>query len=357
MITLKVSFRGTVLPSSSPQTSWHHSSDSVSFSLPKKSLTANFPNTTILCHQNLRVQASFGEKTRPSVSAIVATGLQEVLPPALTSSSVPPTLFDGKTRLYVSYTCSFAQRAWIVRNLKELEKKIKLVPLDLLDRPSWYKEKVNSTNKVPSLEHNNKIILESLDLIKYINSNFEGPSLFPDDPAKREFAEDLFSYTDFFNTSVFSFFKGDGTEADAGATFDYIETALTKFEDGPFFLGRFSRVDIAYAPFVERFQPFALDVKKLDITAGRPKLAAWIEEMDQNDAYNRTRRDPKVHVEIYKCRFPVTFLYCNLGSQIQRCCQFSNYFMVVQAQVCKSMEKFASNRFCFMHDEPNHESH
>jgi glutathione S-transferase len=37
------------------------------------------------------------------------------------------------------------------------------------------------------------------------------------------------------------------------------------------------QVDIAYAPFIDRFQHFALDVKKYDITAGRPKLAAWIE--------------------------------------------------------------------------------
>jgi hypothetical protein len=36
-------------------------------------------------------------------------------------------------------------------------------------------------------------------------------------------------------------------------------------------------VDIAYAPFIERFQPFLKDVKNYDITIGRPKLAAWIE--------------------------------------------------------------------------------
>ncbi|KAM5556169.1 hypothetical protein ABKV19_023851 [Rosa sericea] len=216
MTSLKVSFRGTALPSSSPQTSRHHFSDSVSFFLPKRSVIATFPNNTILGPPKLRLQASFGKKTKASVSAIVATGVQEVLPPALTNSSVPPTLFDGKTRLYVSYTCPFAQRTWIVRNCKGLEEKIELVPLDLLDRPSWYKEKVNPTNKVPALEHNNEIKVESLDLIRYIDSNFEGPSLFPDDPAKREFAEELFSYTESFNTSVFSFFKGDGTEAAAG---------------------------------------------------------------------------------------------------------------------------------------------
>jgi hypothetical protein len=33
---------------------------------------------------------------------------------------------------------------------------------------------------VPSLEHNNQVKGESLDLVKYIDSNFEGPSLLPD---------------------------------------------------------------------------------------------------------------------------------------------------------------------------------
>ncbi|OEL32809.1 hypothetical protein BAE44_0006172 [Dichanthelium oligosanthes] len=39
------------------------------------------------------------------------------------------------------------------------------------------------------LEHNNEIMGESLDLIKYIDSNFGGPALLPEDPAKREFAD------------------------------------------------------------------------------------------------------------------------------------------------------------------------
>ena len=38
-----------------------------------------------------------------------------------------------------------------------------------------------------------------------------------------------------------------------------------------------SQVDIAYAPFIERYQPFLLDVKKYNITEGRPQLATWIQ--------------------------------------------------------------------------------
>ncbi|OAY41062.1 glutathione S-transferase L3 isoform X1 [Manihot esculenta] len=233
--------------------------------------------------------------------ALLDKSVPEQLPPVLDATAEQPPLFDGTTRLYTAYTCPFAQRVWITRNYKGLQDKIHLVPLNLQNRPSWYGEKVYSVNKVPALEHNGKIIGESLDLIKYIDSNFEGPSLLPDDPAKKELAEELFSYTDKFNTTVFTSFKGDVAK-ESGPAFDYLENALHKFDDGPFLLGQFSLVDIAYIPFVERFQIFLSEVFKYDTTAGRPKLAAWIEEMNKIGAYKQTKTDPKQLVEFYKKR-------------------------------------------------------
>ncbi|KAK7310306.1 hypothetical protein RJT34_07740 [Clitoria ternatea] len=236
---------------------------------------------------------------------VMATGVQQVLPSPLTSTSPPPSLFDGTTRLYISYTCPYAQRVWITRNCKGLQDKIQLVPIDLKDRPSWYKEKVYPPNKVPALEHNNEVRGESIDLIKYIDSHFEGPSLFPSGPDEKEFAEELISCTDSFYKTVTSSFKGDVNVTEAGTAFDYIETALSKYDDGPFFLGQFSLVDIAYAPFIERFQPFLVEVKDYDIKMGRPKLAAWIEGINSIEGYKITRSDPKVLVESYKKRFLV----------------------------------------------------
>jgi glutathione S-transferase len=90
---------------------------------------------------------------------------------------------------------------------------------------------------------------------------------------------------------------------EAGTAFDYLETVLSKYDNGPFFLGQFSLVDIAYAPFIERFQPFLKDVKNYDITIGRPKLAAWIEGINNIEGYKITRSDPKELVESYKKRF------------------------------------------------------
>ncbi|BAT95819.1 hypothetical protein VIGAN_08262800 [Vigna angularis var. angularis] len=227
--------------------------------------------------------------------------VQAVRPPPLTSTSDPP-LFDGTTRLYISYSCPYAQRVWITRNYKRLQDKIKLVPIDLQDRPAWYKEKVYPENKVPSLEHNGKVLGESLDLIKYVDANFEGTPLFPGDPAKKEFGEQLLSHVDTFNNDASSSLKG-GVVQQASSAFDYLENALGKFDDGPFFLGQFSLVDIAYIPFVERFQPVSVDVFKHDITEGRPKLATWIEEVNKIDAYTETKLEPQEIVDRFKKRY------------------------------------------------------
>ncbi|XP_055809000.1 glutathione S-transferase L3 [Solanum dulcamara] len=230
---------------------------------------------------------------------MATSSVQEIRPASLDSTSQPPPLFDGTTRLYISYICPFAQRAWITRNAKGLQDKIKLVPINLQNRPAWYKEKVYPQNKVPSLEHNNKVIGESLDLIKYIDSNFEGPSLLPDDPKKQKFAEELIAYSETFLTEVYGNFKGD-IEKHTGPQFDYLEKALEKFDDGPFLLGQFSQADIAYAPFIERFQILLKEVFNYDITSGRPKLAKWIEEVNKLDGYIQTKADPKEVVDNYK---------------------------------------------------------
>ncbi|XP_028091881.1 glutathione S-transferase L3-like [Camellia sinensis] len=258
---------------------------------------------TLLCtNYSLTVLESFQLQIAQQSPQMATAFVKEVLPPALDSTSKPPPLFDGTTRLYICYMCPFAQRTWIARNYKGLQDKIELVPIDLQNRPTWYKEKVYPENKVPSLEHNNKVIGESLDLLEYIENHFEGPALLPNDPAKQQFAEELLSYSDTFNKTVYTSFKGD-TVKEAGGAFDYLETALHKFDDGPFFLGQFSLVDIAYAPFIERFQIFFEDAFKYDITSGRPKLAAWIEELNKIDAYPQTKCEPKVLVEFYTKRF------------------------------------------------------
>ncbi|VAI06967.1 unnamed protein product [Triticum turgidum subsp. durum] len=254
-------------------------------------------------HRRLIAARSSSSPRTVAMAAAPVISPKENLPPSLTSTSEPPPLFDGTTRLYVAYHCPYAQRAWIARNYKGLQDKIKIVGIDLADRPAWYKEKVYPQNKVPSLEHNNEVKGESLDLVKYIDSNFDGPALLPDDSAKKQFAEELLVYIDEFNKALYSSItsKGDVAE-ETVAALDKIEAALGKFSDGPFFLGQFSLVDIAYVPFIERFQIFFSGIKNYDITKDRPNIQKFIEEVNKIDAYTQTKLDPQFLLEHTKKR-------------------------------------------------------
>ncbi|CAK9275274.1 unnamed protein product [Sphagnum jensenii] len=71
--------------------------------------------------------------------------------------------------------------------------------------------------------------------------------------------------------------------------FNHLENALRNYaNEGPFILGKFSMVDIAYVPFIERAE-ISFSNANYDIMAGRPKLAKWIEAMNTIDAYTSTK--------------------------------------------------------------------
>ncbi|KAF3790507.1 IN2-1-like protein A [Nymphaea thermarum] len=82
--------------------------------------------------------------------------------------------------LYISLVCPYAQRVWIARNYKGLEAEIEVVPIDIRDKPQWYMEKVYQPGRVPCLEHNGKVMGESLDLLYYLDDYFTGPQLLPE---------------------------------------------------------------------------------------------------------------------------------------------------------------------------------
>ncbi|XP_068668600.1 protein IN2-1 homolog B-like isoform X2 [Aristolochia californica] len=228
---------------------------------------------------------------------------KEVRPTPLDASSGSLAFFDGTIRLYVSYTCPYAQRPWIARNYKGLQNTIELIALDLQDRPSWFKD-IHPPNKVPALEHNNQVVGESLDLVKYIDAHFEGPPLLPDDSSKREYAEELLSYSNTYNKNVLGSFASKGKpEDDAGPSLDFVETSLSKYSDGPFFLGQFSMVDIIYITITALAHLVLVDVKKYDITTGRPNLAKWIEELDKMQAYVDTKPVAQDMLDLIKKKF------------------------------------------------------
>ncbi|KAE8783169.1 Protein IN2-1 [Hordeum vulgare] len=246
-----------------------------------------------------------------AAAAAPARPTKEALPPALGAVSEPPPLFDGTTRLYICYICPFAQRAWVTRNCKGLQDEIKLVAINLEDKPAWYKEKVYPQGTVPSLEHDGKVTGESLDLIKYIDTNFQGPAFLPQDPAKRQFADELIAYADAFTRALYSPLISQVAKSDeAVAALDKIEAALSKFSDGPFFLGQFSLVDIAYVTILERVQIYYSHLRNYEITKDRPNLERYTEDMNKIEAYKQTKNAPLTLLEAAKRHLKAKTPFC-----------------------------------------------
>lgn len=220
--------------------------------------------------------------------------------PPLDSKSPPPSFSNGKPRLYISLTCPYAQRVWIARNFKGLENTIEVIPINLADKPSWYMEKISATAKVPALEHNGKVKVESLELLQYLDNTFPGPRIFPLGPAQREATRELLRNTEPLNQKAFVALKGKDARKSyldkcVGLSFDHLEAALGNFSnEGPYFLGHISGVDFAYVPFIERFNILFLELLNYNILENRPRLTRWLMEINQVDAYTSTKANPRV---------------------------------------------------------------
>ncbi|CAK9196407.1 unnamed protein product [Sphagnum troendelagicum] len=231
--------------------------------------------------------------------------LLELLSFDLDSKSECPPLFNGTTRLYYSALCPYAQRVWIAQKYKGLDE-IECVPISLSDKPAWYKEKVYPVGKVPALEHKGEVKGESLDLLEYLDQEFGGPTIGPTEEDKKQAAAELVKYIDTLGKAGYTALSlKDAAPADidktVGPAFDYVENALGKYaNEGPFFLGKFGLVDIAYVPFIERLEIAFSGLKNYDVTAGRPNLAKWLKAMDTVDAYNETKLERSVLLDIYK---------------------------------------------------------
>jgi len=84
-------------------------------------------------------------------------------------STEPPKKANGKIRIYSMRFCPYAQRALLGLQLKQIP--FEVVNVDLIQKPEWYLEK-NPLGKVPTLNHDGKIVYESLVCVDYLNDTF-----------------------------------------------------------------------------------------------------------------------------------------------------------------------------------------
>ena len=186
--------------------------------------------------------------------------------------------------LLVSFkTCPWVQRAAIV--LREKNIPFELRHIDRDNRPDWFLA-ISPHKKVPVLSVDDKVSLfESNAIAEYLDETI-APRLHPDDPVQRAINR---AWTDFLPT--FSEMVTGQAYADDEAeyktdiakipqAFEKLEGALkVQSAQGPFFNGaKYSLVDAAYAPFLQRY--YFLDrIKPLGVIEKFPRVKAWAEAL------------------------------------------------------------------------------
>jgi glutathione S-transferase len=186
--------------------------------------------------------------------------------------------------LLVSFkTCPWVQRAAIVLREKGVEFEFRHIDRD--NRPDWFLA-ISPHKKVPVLSVDNKVSLfESNAINEYLDETIE-PRLHPADPVQRAINR---AWTDFLPTFselvTGQAYADDEAEYKADVAkipqaFEKLEGALkAQSPNGPFFNGaKYSLVDAAYAPFLQRY--YYLDrIKPLGVIEKFPCVKAWAETL------------------------------------------------------------------------------
>ena len=186
--------------------------------------------------------------------------------------------------LLVSFkTCPWVQRAAIVLREKNVPFEFRHIEPD--NRPDWFLA-ISPHKKVPVLRIDDSISLfESSAINEYLDETI-APRLHPDDPVARAINRAWTDYVPTFAESVTGMAYADD-EAAAKKCLDKIPVAFERLEgalakqgaQGPFFNGaKYSLVDAAYAPFLQRY--FFLDrIRPIGLIGKYPRLKAWADTL------------------------------------------------------------------------------
>ena len=181
--------------------------------------------------------------------------------------------------LLVSFeTCPWVQRAAIVLREKNIDFEFRHIDPD--HRPDWFLA-ISPHKKVPVLRIDERVSLfESNAIAEYLDETTP-PRLHPNDSIERAvnraWTDYVPTFADIVTATAYTDSQADYDKAAAKipVPFEKLERALELQGGGPFFNGaKYSLVDAAYAPFLQRY--FFLDrVRKLGHIERYARLKAW----------------------------------------------------------------------------------
>lgn len=197
-----------------------------------------------------------------------------------TGSPEPPKLASGKIRIYIMRFCPYAQRGLLGLSLKHVP--FEVVNINTTQKPEWYLEKKNPLGKVPTIEHDGKIVYESLVCVDYADEIYStGRRILPEDPYERAKQRMLTERLSALSTATYPYYFN---QQDAAAI-KKVEDAFQLFESllkQNYFGGdQPGYADFMTWPWVERLGAVEIFSQgRLAVNREKyPKFAAYIERM------------------------------------------------------------------------------
>src|ERR1700732_4720518 len=179
-------------------------------------------------------------------------------------------------------TCPWVQRSAILLREKNTEFEFRHIEPD--NRPDWFLA-ISPHKKVPVLRIDDSVSLFESSAINEYLDEMVAPRLHPEDPIERAINRAWTDYVPTFASSVtgcaYAATEADYQKAIAKIpeAFDRLEKALEKQGSGPFFNGaKYSLVDAAYAPFLQRYV-FLDRIHKIGQLEKYPRLKAWCDAL------------------------------------------------------------------------------
>jgi len=133
---------------------------------------------------------------------------------------------DVPLRVYSNPICPFAQRVRLIVAAKNIP--AEEINIHLQVKPEWFLEKINPYGKVPVVEHEGKVIRESLVAFDFVDEVFGGKSLWPDNAYHKALGKLLVN--DFGNEFIPNYYKFYGNKADEKSTGELVKF-LQRLED------------------------------------------------------------------------------------------------------------------------------
>jgi len=218
-------------------------------------------------------------------------------------SPEPAKLANGKVRLYSMRFCPYAERAMIALRLKKIP--FEVININLAEKPEWY-VKTNPLTKVPTIEHDGKLVYESLVCADYLDETFQksGKKILSDDAYERAKQRMLIERLSVLASSLYPWYRNPQDPT----TVEKVESAYKLYEQllhCDYFAGKTAGyVDYMNWPWVERLS--AVDILsegRLAVTAEKyPKFAAYIDRMRSIPEIETFLLDGPTHLKFLQSR-------------------------------------------------------